>query len=157
MDHLKLNLGSGDYPLPGFANLCPPDWRFQDGLKYRRSQVDALTISHALMYVPLTDWRDVFSEFARVLKPHGVIRITEDATDDERCKWYPDGYPGDQTNGPAVTLTSRFLVAEHLAVAGFDVRTVAADKTHWKDRSLIQNRHGGEPHVFFIEGVRRPD
>jgi len=146
---IRLNLACGPHLLDGFVNLNPPGWRFEEGLNYADGTVAAITESHGLMYVALEDWPYVFEEFSRVLEPGGIVRITEDATDDpesERCGGWHD----------AVTLTSRKLVGKHLRSAGLTVvRGIDADTTAFTDRSLIQTWHGAEPKVFHVEG-RKP-
>lgn len=147
---MKLNLGSGPNPLDGFVNLDKNDgWRFEDGLgDYPDGSVEAITISHALMYVALEDWSDAFAEFFRVLEPGGVIRITEDATDNPDSERY-GGFPG------ATTLTNSRLAACHLEDAGFmRWMWLGACESLFRDSSLCQDLHGGEPKVFFIEGVK---
>lgn len=145
---MKLNLGSGPNPLDGFVNLDQrTGWRFEAGLPYEAASVEAITISHALMYVRLDDWPAVFSEFARVLYPDGIIRITEDATDDQSSL----RYGGHQE---AATLTSVDLVGSHLRAVGFRWAEVGADETMFIDGSLCQRFHGDPPKVFFVEGVK---
>ena len=155
---IKLNLGCGTqgalswHPMPGCVNLDRSmGWMFEDGLpQYQTSSVDAITISHALMYVHEMDWPKVFREFARVLKPGGVVRITEDsARDPQSC-----AYGGWKGSEPAVTLTSSELVTEHLSRVGLKVHRVDVTTTKFKDRSLMQAQHGVEPNLFFIEGVK---
>jgi len=146
---VKLNLGSGGFPLDGFENLDAQNgWRYEDGLgAYADGSVQAITISHSLMYVPEHEWPYVFAEIARVLEPGGVLRVTEDSTDDpisERFGGHED----------AVTLTSLDRVMRSMKDAGFEAHPVSADESFYRDDSLIQNRHGGEPKVFFCEGVR---
>jgi ubiquinone/menaquinone biosynthesis C-methylase UbiE len=147
---VKLNLGAGAHPLDGFENLDPTydGWTFTDGLPFAPdATVEAITVSHALMMVPLPDWPDVFEEFARVLKPGGVIRITEDATDDRRSSRYGGFHD-------AVTLTSRSLVRVHLEMVDLTVEDVAPGFSHFRDDSLIQQWHGAPPKVFAIEGLK---
>lgn len=146
---MKLNLGSGAHPLEGFVNLDLADgWRFEDGLgDYPDGSVEAITISHALMYVPLSWWPFVFGEFARVLELGGVLRVTEDATDDRSSERY-GGFPD------AVTLTSAQLVVLQMGVAGFQAVRVAEDESQFVDDSLIQRWHGSPPKVFHAEGVK---
>lgn len=144
---MRLNLGAGGYPLPGAVNLDAQDgWRFQDGLgDYADESVEGVSISHALMYLPLADWPATFREVARVLAPGGVLRITEDATDDplsERFGGYHD----------AVTLTTAENVLAAMEAAGLEGRRVTA--TERADPALQQNLHGGEPKVFFCEAVK---
>jgi len=150
---VKLNLGSGAHPLGGFENLdLTNGWRFEDGLgQYPDGSVEGITISHALMYVALADWPFVFSEIARVLEPGGVVRITEDATDDPASERF-GGFDG------AVTLTSSALVRQHLAAAGLDDYDRTPHLTYFDDgldSSLIQTWHGDPPKVFHCEGVKR--
>jgi hypothetical protein len=147
---MKLNLASGAHPLEGFTNLDKENgWLFEDGLhEYADGSVEAITESHGLMYVELESWPFVFGEFARVLKFDGIIRITEDATDDPRSPRY-GGFDG------AVTLTSFLLVEEHLLAAGLEIWQPIPEKpTVFRDTSLMQSWHGGAPKCFFIEGIK---
>lgn len=145
---VKLNLGAGPNLLPGFENLdASTGWRFEDGLM-GYSDIEGITISHALMYVPIGLWAEVFSEFARVLEPGGIVRITEDDTaspDSERYGGWHD----------AVTLTSPKLVATHLRKAKLKPIVQLARTTAFKDESLLQHWHGAEPKCFWIEGVKQ--
>ena len=145
----KLNLGSGGFPLEGFQNLDKvTGWLFENGLgDYGDESVDAITVSHALMYVPLAHWPVVFSEIARVLKPGGVVRVTEDATTDPKSERF-GGHP------EAVTLTDPPLIVGYMEIAGLRAARVREDETMFADDSLIQNIHGGAPKVFFVEGVK---
>lgn len=146
---MKLNLGCGAYRIDGFDNLDKlTGWQFEDGLGvYADGSVEGATASHSLMYVPLDYWPAVFAEFARVLEPGGVIRITEDATDDPRSERFGGHHD-------AVTLTTATLVSTHLLAVGLPPMIVRADQTLFPDGSLIQNHHGGSPKAFFVEGVR---
>lgn len=146
----KLNLGCGPHELDGFDNLNPPDWRFEDGLKYADGTVEAITISHALMYVAIADWPFVFGSFARVLEPGGSLRVTEDDTENPDSERYGDGVWHD-----AVTATGPKLVRKHMRAAGLVVNARAADETGFRDFTLCQALHGAPPKVFFLEG-RKP-
>ena len=145
----RLNLGCGPHHLDGFDNLdAETGWRFEDGLM-GYADVEGITVSHSLMYVPIGLWPEVFSEFARVLEPGGIIRITEDATDDPESERFGGWHD-------AITLTSRKLVGKHLRAAGLTVvRGIDADTTAFTDRSLIQAWHGLAPKCFWVEG-RKP-
>lgn len=145
---MKLNLGAGNAPLDGFVNLDAFEgWRFQDGLDYPTASVNAISISHALMFLSLEDWPPAFAEFARVLVPGGVIRITEDNTTDPLSERFGG-------HAEAVALTSAELVIRHLETAGFSASEVAPDQTSYLDDSLLQWLHGNPPKVFFVEGIR---
>ena len=155
---LRLNLGCGTpgapswHPMPGFANLDKSlGWRFEDGLEqFADASVAGITVSHSLMYVQAQDWPKVCAEFFRVLRPGGVIRITEDdATNPASSRF--GGWKGSES---AVTLTDARMVRQYLDGTGFAVHDVGPTETHYGDASLIQQQHGDPPDVFFIEGVR---
>lgn len=146
---VKLNLACGYNPLDGFVNLDRRlGWRFEDGLgDYHDGTVDAITISHALMYVPIEEWPAVFAEFARVLKPGGVLRVTEDAI----------GAPGSErpTIRPgAEVATNRELVVDHIVRTGLVARPVTPNSSGFRDGSLIQTNYGDPPTVFHVEGLK---
>ncbi len=146
----RLNLGAGPHQLEGFDNLdANTGWKFELGLgDYPDGSVEAITESHALMYVPALNWAYVFKEFARVLEPGGIIRITEDNTEDPDSERFGGWHD-------AVTLTGPKMMAAALRKAKLIVQKVDADTTFFSDRSLLQAFHGSEPKVFFIEG-RKP-
>lgn len=146
---MKLNLGCGIMTLDGFENLDKTNgWYFENGLPYGNESVEGVTISHMMMYVPEDKITWFLSEIYRVLVPGGIVRITEDATDDPRSIRYGGYYD-------AVSLTSATGMAKHLKESGFDPHIVTANLTYYKDKSLIQDIHGGEPKVFFIEGIKQ--
>jgi ubiquinone/menaquinone biosynthesis C-methylase UbiE len=146
----KLNIGAGPHELDGFVNLDQSSaWQLEDGLHdFADSSVEAITVSHVLMYVPLSEWPPMFAEFARVLEPGGILRVTEDSTADPESQRYGGWHD-------AATLTSPDLVREQMKQAGLKPRKQKADTSGFKDRSLLQAWHGDEPKVFFVEG-RKP-
>ncbi len=146
----RLNLGAGAHPIEGFDNLDANNgWKFELGLgDYDDGSVEGITISHSVMYVPVLNWPYTFKEFARVLEPGGIVRITEDDTENPESERFGGWHD-------AVTQTSAKLVATHLRKAKLIVQKVDADTTFFSDRSLLQAHHGMPPKVFFIEG-RKP-
>lgn len=153
---LLLNLGCGNpdalswHPMPGCVNLDKSlGWRFEDGLgDFGDGSVDGITISHALMYLEEARWPTAMQECSRVLKPGGVIRITEDNTEHEESRTHRVGWRG---SDPAVTMTGPAMARRHLESAGFTVYDCTAETG---SDPLRQAQHGPEPHVFFIEGIR---
>jgi LmbE family N-acetylglucosaminyl deacetylase len=147
----KLNLGAGQKKLRGFKNLDPAykqPWRFEDGLSmYEDESVDAITTSHALMYVPEEVWPAAFAEMARVLRPGGVLRITGDNIGGE-------GSTRTEIRPGASVATSPEKALQHLEEAGLGPELVTANISVWHDRSLIQTNYGEEPDVFHVEGVK---
>lgn len=147
----KLNLGAGEHKLFDFDNLDPSyeqPWRFEDGLSmYEDDSVDAITTSHALMYVPGEKWRACFEEMARVLRPGGVVRITGDNIGGE-------GSTRTEIRPGAEVETSPGLALELLEEVGLGPEHVTENISVWHDRSLIQTNYGSEPDVFHVEGVK---
>jgi SAM-dependent methyltransferase len=158
VEPLRLNLGCGTpntrswHPMPGLVNLDRSlGWKFEDGLgDFLDGSVAGITVSHALMYVAPADWSKVFAEFARVLQPGGVLRITEDDTSNPGSSRL-GGWRGSE---PAVALTDPATLRRHMVAAGFTVYDVPVNGTHYRDLSLCQAQHGEAPDVFFIEGIR---
>ncbi len=147
-----LNLASGVYVLDQFDNLDPcldPPWHFQDGLgQYPDGSVEGITCSHGLSQLPIQDWDAAFKEFARVLQPSGVIRVQDEWANNEESRWYPHGFAG------VAVLTTPELVVEHMLAVRLTPHVLSAETTLFKDRSLIQRLHNGEPHSFACEGVK---
>ena len=148
---LRLNLGGGINPIAGFVNLDrSTGWRFETGLTdYATGSVEAITVSHALMYVAVEEWPFVFGEMARVLDSGGIIRITEDAIG-------AAGSSRPSIRPRAAVATSADLVLEHLHAAGLPGRVVAPDETSFRDGSLIQQNYGAPPDVFHVEASADP-
>lgn len=153
---LRLNLGCGHrgtatwHPIPGMVNLDRSlGWEFADGLKdFADRSVAAITISHALMYYPEEGWPAFFDDVARVLVEGGIIRITEDLTDDPKSRAF-GGWKGSE---PFVTLTTPTMLRRHLERVGLLVHSHSATTSGFVDASLLQQHHGDMPDVFFMEG-----
>lgn len=144
---LRLNLGGEINRIDGFVNMdVSYGWKFEDGLHmFGDASVEAITISHVLMYVNDYHWPVIFEELARVLQPGGILRITEDAI----------GAPGSsrpRIRPKASVATTVQLVLDHLHEAGFEMaQVVDPDQTFFKDRTLIQQNYGQPPDVFHVE------
>lgn len=150
---IKLNLGSKYRKLPGFDNLDKLfGWHFQDGLpQYPDKSVAGITISHALMFLTPNELEVFVKEMFRVLKPGGVVRITEDDTENPQSTMYGTG---NLKSGPKC-LTGPKMMRQVLEQAGFSVYDVGKSQTHFTDNSLIQAYRGGPPERFFIEAVKQ--
>ncbi len=143
----KLNLGAWPQELNGFDNLSPEGgWLASQGLLlYADGSVEGVTISHMLLYVPLSGWPALFAECARVLRTGGILRVTEDNTEDPESERHGGWHD-------AITLTGPTVVREHMKQAGLKPRKQSAHTSGFSDKSLCQHFHGDEPKVFFIEG-----
>jgi len=169
--HPKLNLGSGGFPEPGFINmdargdlekifderhdkegtpwLAHGVWRWQDGLvEFQDNSVEAITVSHSLMYLRVDEYEKALKECHRVLRPGHIMRITEDNCEYPDCAQFglPWGNPASNT-GPA-------MMRRELESVGFTVVDMGPSETHYKNKSLIQQKHGTPPRVFHVEAVK---
>jgi ubiquinone/menaquinone biosynthesis C-methylase UbiE len=141
---MKLNLGSGAHPLRGFKNLDRPEWQWSQPLPCADGSIEAITISHALMYCPEMIWPSAFGEMHRVLASGGIVRITEDATDNPESERFGGCID-------AVTRTSARKVRQYMRDL-FEPLDASPNITYFLDTSLIQRWHGAPPKVFHIEG-----
>lgn len=148
-----LHLGCGDDIREGFDNLdARTGWRFEDGLSaYASGSIAGITISHALMYVSVDDWYDVFREFNRVLVQFGCVRITEDDCESPTSPRSMQPWTG------FVSRTGPVAIGHFLTAAGFASHVCKANETHFIDDSLlIAHREDKRPYyVFYIEGIKR--
>lgn len=148
----KLNLGSKYRKLEGFDNLDKLfGWNFQDGLgQYADNSVDGITISHALMFLTDSELETLLKDARRVLRVGGVIRITEDDTENPASEVFKTGRI---ESGPKC-LTGPNMMRGALEKADFIVYDADQKTTRFYDNTLIQAYRGGAPNVFFIEGVK---
>jgi hypothetical protein len=116
---LLLNLGCGApdrpswHPLPGFTS-----WTWESGLTdFATASVEAITVSHSLYLVKEEYWPATFSEMHRVLKPGGVLRVTEDDAVNAADPRRRGGWKGSE---PFATVTSVAHMLGHMCRAGFE-------------------------------------
>lgn len=72
---LKLNLGSGEQPLPGYENLDRRTGREIFPLDYPDGVADEVRASHVLEHFPHAQIQTILKEWARVLRPGGILKI----------------------------------------------------------------------------------
>lgn len=152
MKIIKLHLACETELLGGFDNLDPmiDGWTFQQGLKnYGDGTVDAITISHGLYQLTSQEWPAAIAEFYRVLRPRGILRITEDDCESDRSIRKKNPFPGSKSwPGP-------LMAQNELLRAGFRVFHQTAFSTMYSDSSLcIHHRMAVPSYVFYIEGVK---
>jgi predicted SAM-dependent methyltransferase len=147
---IKLNLGAGQKQLRGFVNLDKNNgWYFQQGLNYQNDSISAITISHALLCITKDEMISVLAEAKRVMEKDAVMRITEDDTENPMSDTFGIGW-----KCQAKVLTGPIMMRKCLEDLGFKVLDVNENSTYYKDRSLMQNFHGGRPRCFFIEAIK---
>lgn len=129
-----------------FSSAPPRRWKALARSAGRRRRSSIRPGSNACS----ASWPRVFAEFARVLKPGGVIRITEDDAEDRASSRF-GGWKGSE---PAVTMTSAARLRAALRTAGLTPYDVTEQETKHPTDALRQAQHGMPPDVFFIEGVK---
>ena len=72
---LKLNLGAGGCELPGYQNLDRKTGQEVYPLDYPDDCADEIRASHVLEHFSHRDTMNVLSEWVRVLKPGGVLKV----------------------------------------------------------------------------------
>jgi predicted SAM-dependent methyltransferase len=146
-----LNVGGTNLDSQKYLNLDKSTgWLFQDGIECLDNSVDAITEGHALMWLKTDELVTFLKECYRVLKPGGVMRITQD----DACNPKSDTYHTGWKNRQIVTCPTVFHNA--LEEAGFTVYHCGAKETHYKNDDLLQDTHqfGNPDRVFYIEGVK---
>ena len=75
-EKIRLNIGGGDKPLPGFKTIDAKTGGAAYPLtEYADNSVDEIRASHILEHFPWEQSHAVIQEWVRVLKPGGVIKI----------------------------------------------------------------------------------
>lgn len=157
MDSIRINLGCGTNPLQGWINVdidesCHPDvvHNLRDTLPFPDNYADEILISHVLMYFTRDEHTAILKECSRILKPDGLIRLTEDNVfvkirDARLQEQYGDGQ-----------LSSRLRMVDNLKSAGFvDVKSAelfseVAWHLNYKDDPCYPLPAGKES-VYFLQ------
>lgn len=89
---MKLNLGEGNLPVPGYVGIDRKTGQEIYPLAYPAGSVDEIRASHVLEHFGHRQTHDVLKEWVRTLKPGGVLKIA--VPDFERiAQWYLEGRP----------------------------------------------------------------
>lgn len=75
MSEIKINLGAGATPIPGYANLDIKNGEKAYPLNYEDDSVDEIRASHILEHFSHRHTIEVLQEWYRALKPGGTIKI----------------------------------------------------------------------------------
>lgn len=102
--------------------------------------ISAITISHVLpLALYENEYLPFFLECYRVLKPGGILRITQDN---------PDVF------FPSLSYVNILKMLNYLSAAGFLAQETDSQSTLYDDRAICINAHGDAPKCYFCEGVK---
>lgn len=111
--------------------------------------VELISVSHLLYALSAGEKRFLICEAARVLKPKGVIRITDDDN------LHPASLYHIHKHHNSVERTSAAAIKSLMESAGLKTYWLDANTSlHPADRHLRQDLHKDGPAIFFIEGVK---
>ena len=143
---MKLDVGSGDTPEPGFTTFdqfAPADVSgdMRD-LPFPPGSVDAINCSHALEHLERKDVVTALEQFRRVLRRRGTLRVVVPDFD-YACRQWLDGVGedrdiayrsiyGGQTRQGQYHLSGwdRWTLADAVEEAGFEVVKVSMEPSH---------------------------
>ena len=74
-EKVKLNLGGGEVEIPGYVNIDRKNGQEAYPLEYADESVDEIRASHLLEHFPHSKSVEVVREWARVLKPGGILKV----------------------------------------------------------------------------------
>lgn len=150
MRGVKLNIGAGRTPIEGFTNLdrqtgteAYPLPQYEDG------SVDEIRASHILEHFAFEEVPKVLTEWVRVLKPGGRIRIAvpnfdwiADHRDDPKFAYYMMGGQTDENDFHRSLFTSAQLEKLMADVGLAEVKPWTSDNTDCASLPVSLNREG---------------
>ncbi len=163
---LKLNLGCGPQVWDGWTCLDPRaeelgqgviQWDFSKQLPFAPNQADAVFTSHVFAYVDEEKYTEALLEIWRVLRPLGVLRMSEDETDSGYV-WRRPGQPARGT-GEIKSLPTRSKICGALAAVGFEIHPAGPGVTVSPHKDVLlgdgRERRYRLGHKFYVEGVKK--
>lgn len=164
---IRLNLGCGRYPKPGWINCDKHGlyqrWEytsFADQIvevdltvfpyKFKDSTVDLITISHSLNQIDIEYIPKIIREIYRILKPGGIVRITDDDVES------PSSPICGEPHFHAKWQTGPKILSKYMQDAGFRSHVLTKTTTNSFDKSILVANHPELPDtaVFFVEGIK---
>lgn len=162
---IRLNLGCGKNLIEGWTNVdrkpSTQGWEHDPATKdqvydvdlngpwpWKDNSVDAITVSHLLYCMSADEKRHVIRECYRVLKPYGIVRITDDDNEDERSMYFNALHHNSQEK------TSKRKIVWYMEQAGFAVVLLNHCQTISPFLEICVDLHHDGPAIFFLEGCK---
>jgi len=154
-DAIKLNLGSGDYPIDGYENIDRKTGQEVYPLAMPDACAEEIRASHVLEHFSHRKVEDVLREWVRVLKPGGILKIAVPDFD-LICQWHAAGQIEhaehylmgghvDDNDHHGTAFTKQFLCELFCALGLEDVREWASDNADCSSLSISLNLQARKP------------
>ena len=164
---MKVYLGCGAHVWDGwecldFRHEIDPRitrWEFPDKLPLADYRADIIFTSHLFNYIDDKDYRTLLWDCHRVLRAGGVLRLSEDRTDNG----YAWRKPGQHSRGTGVvrSLPTRQKILAAMQDVGFQVVEAEPGSTFSPHKDVIigdtRNRRYRMGHKFYLEGIKLKD
>ncbi len=165
---MKLHLGCGKIVLPGWTNVdtIPSTQKWERNPKLANKihnvnlilrwpwvseSVRLITVSHLLYCFDDNQRGNLIEESYRVLKPGGILRVTDDDNDHPSSKYH------ERKHHNAKERLSKVLMIAIMVQAGFEVLEMSHGLTQADDPLIMQDLHKHAPEYpacFFIEAMK---
>lgn len=161
---VKANLGCGPHVWDGWYNLDPRAeidsriirWSFDEMIPIPANQADIVFTSHVFNYVADEKYEEALVDIWRVLRPGGVLRMSEDATDSGYV-WRRPGQ-GSRGTGEIQSLPTRERLVEALRRVGFQVFDATPESTRSPHKDVLKgnsrSRRYQLGHKYYLEAVK---
>lgn len=163
---LKLNLGCGEQIWNGWTCLDPRaedfgrgvvKWDFSRMIPYGSNKADVVFTSHVFEYVAEDKYTEALLDVWRVLRPDGVLRMSEARTD----TGYVWRLPGDRARGTGTirSLPTKEKIYSALAQVGFEIHNAVPGATISPHKDVLlgdgRNMRYEKEHKFYVEAVKK--
>ena len=160
----KVYLGCGPHVFDGYDCFDPDTsadprihkWEAPDPIPIMPNRADVVLTAHMFNYLDAEWYQGVCDEIFRVLRPGGIARLQEDATD----SGYVWRKPGQSSRGTGVirSLPTKQRILKALRRAGFSVRLARPGTTQSPHKDILQadNRfkRWQRGHKFILEATK---
>jgi predicted SAM-dependent methyltransferase len=162
----KVSLGCGPHVWDGWDCLDnrPLDpriipWEAPEELPFIHNRVDVVLTSQVFNYFADEWYRPICREIFRILRPGGIVRLHEDATESGYV-WRQPGQ-GARGTGTIRSLPTKRKVVKALRKAGFRVKLARPGRTQSPHKDVLQGdtrlKRWEKGHKYVLEGHKPSD
>lgn len=161
---VKINLGCGNQVWPGWQCFDRRDdkwrpgvrkWEWPERIPYTCCRADIVLMSHMMEYIPDEHYEDLFLDVWRVLRPCGILRISDL---DNGFQWKPIGSERTRGTGRIESSPNYQRIRQALQNVGFQVFRSRPGFTLSPHTDVLQGdtraRVYRRGHKFYAEAVK---